>query len=262
MMPTPAITLAPTSSCTLGSTLQLPGLRRFHQLLFYLAGFAYLFKWTPSVRSYLIDAVVSSDLGGIGSDALGSCCSPYGLRRCRVRPLTYSCSCLDGWADNPQKPGTRCTCRLCTGSGARDWDVNSVAAASTSCRLGWPSDWVVFDASWCTGGDAQAGSRPYTDDYSTDYFSEPGGNLDASMLPSPTSPSSLPASSSTLSTPMERATAPFPPSLDARAPRKRPRDKAPPVYNKKRGNQTIGLQVAADGADRIFITFGGSSSYL
>ena len=29
---TPSRTLVPTSSCTLGSTLQLPGLRRFHQL--------------------------------------------------------------------------------------------------------------------------------------------------------------------------------------------------------------------------------------
>ena len=36
---TPSRTLVPTSSCTLGSTLQLPGLRRFHQLLACICNF-------------------------------------------------------------------------------------------------------------------------------------------------------------------------------------------------------------------------------
>ena len=158
---------------------------------------------------------------------------------------------------------------------------------------------MVFDASWCAGGDAQAGSRPYTDDYSTDYFSEPGGNLDASMLPAvmqacchhqhplPRCRRHLlrarrqwnalrhlfllhwtlglrasvlgirPLPSTTRSVATRRLdcrwllTAPIesslpsaapPPTSDARAPRKRPRDKAAPVYNKKRGRRALGCR--------------------
>ena len=45
-------------------------------------------------------------------------------------------------------------------------------------------------------------------------------------------PRSLPASSSTLSVLGEGAATPAPPSMDARAPRKRPRDEALPVYTR------------------------------